>query len=327
MEIQSAAPRLPVVYLDQNQWITIAQAKYSPQKVKNVVELGAADSVVRSATDGKVLLPLSTAHLVETARTGNPERRGKLADSMLELYDGWHMRHPLDIRQFELMSLLRGETAPRSIELEPFSTKPNTPFQAAQWGNAFQASDDFTAAQQKFITDRAWRAAWSETLRHDTYDADERRTSDQFVEGWAKGFEELGRYMGNNPAPRDVRLVAAGKLMADLNKEIALASAKTGITPEDLAPFLRPENLVDSFAKLPFIGRLLDVTFQRLRNPQTRWKRNDLNDMTYLCCAAAYADFVVAERATAHFLRLGTGNFPSGALVLRDLSELRPLLP
>lgn len=296
-------------------------------KSKNPVELGAADAVIRSSTAGKVLLPLSTAHLVETARTGNPERRTKLAESMLQLYDGWHMRHPLDVRQFELIALLKGEATPSTAELCPFSTEPNSPFQAERWPNTFRTSDEFSGGQQKFIADRAWRDAWSEALRHDADDADERRIADQFIEGWTKGFEELGRYMGENPAPRDVRLAAAGKLMTDLSKEIALASARAGIEPQDLAVHLRPENLVGSFAKLPFVGRLLEVTYQRLRNPQTKWKRNDLIDMTYLCCAAAYADFIVAERATAHFLRLGADNFPSGALVLRDLSELRPLLP
>ena len=39
----------------------------------------------------------------------------------------------------------------------------------------------------------------------------------------------------------------------------------------------------------------------RLTN-RSRWRLNDLNDMTYLSCAAAYADYVVTERQAADLL-------------------------
>jgi len=39
----------------------------------------------------------------------------------------------------------------------------------------------------------------------------------------------------------------------------------------------------------------------RLTN-KSGWKLNDLNDMTYLSCAAAYADYVVTEKQAANLL-------------------------
>ena len=186
---------------------------------------------------------------------------------------------------------------------------------------------EFSDSERHFIEDRSWHSSWAETLRHEVDASVERDSSDQLVDTWASSFEELGRYMGANPRPRDIRLVAAGRLMADLSSELAQAALQCGVSVEEFAAAMSPDTLVESFSTQPFVGRLLEVTYQRLRNAQTRWRGNDLNDLTYLCCAAAYADIIVGEKATVHHLVSGRKNFPPGAVVLSDLTALRSLLP
>jgi hypothetical protein len=60
-------------------------------------------------------------------------------------------------------------------------------------------------------------------------------------------------------------------------------------------------------AAMPYLGRLEQVIFHRLRNADDRWEANDLNDLNFLACAAGYADVVVGEKkTTAYLLRAET---------------------
>jgi len=53
---------------------------------------------------------------------------------------------------------------------------------------------------------------------------------------------------------------------------------------------------------MPFFALWVDVLGERLSNFQARWESNDLIDMMFLGCAAAYADVVVAERKATNYL-------------------------
>jgi hypothetical protein len=63
-------------------------------------------------------------------------------------------------------------------------------------------------------------------------------------------------------------------------------------------------------------------THQRLCNSQYPWHRRDLSDMQFLSCAAGYADFLLAENATSHDLRLAERRVTSGARVCLSPGEL-----
>ena len=76
----------------------------------------------------------------------------------------------------------------------------------------------------------------------------------------------------------------------------------------------------------PFVGLWREVMHERhLAHPlgrPARWRRNDLQDMFYLGCAAAYADVVVCERGARHYLTEALRRRPAGgAAVVRTLGE------
>ncbi|GLY70890.1 hypothetical protein Atai01_75090 [Amycolatopsis taiwanensis] len=54
---------------------------------------------------------------------------------------------------------------------------------------------------------------------------------------------------------------------------------------------------------MKMLGLYAQVTMRRHTNKDTKWVGNDLTDLVYLSCAAAYADFVAAEKRTAEDLR------------------------
>lgn len=71
----------PIVYLDQCHWITLARAQFARHKIPSSDELAAADFILKTVRDGRIRLPLSGAHMIETAKAGDGPRRHQLADS------------------------------------------------------------------------------------------------------------------------------------------------------------------------------------------------------------------------------------------------------
>ena len=78
---------------------------------------------------------------------------------------------------------------------------------------------------------------------------------------------------------------------------------------------------------MPYIGRVEELVYHRLRNAAAGWERNDLNDVHFLCCAAGYADVVVCEKETADHLSGGGSSraaSPAGGVWRARLSVAPP---
>ena len=95
----------PVVYLDQNQWSTLANVVHAPERVP-VAEAEAAHTLIDMALASKVVLPLSAGHMSETCKWTNRDRRYALALTILKLSRGWQMRDPLELRRSEVRGAL-----------------------------------------------------------------------------------------------------------------------------------------------------------------------------------------------------------------------------
>jgi hypothetical protein len=326
--------REPVmVYLDQNHWITMARARVSRHKVKSADELAAADALGQAASAGSVRLPLSTAHLVETGRRGVRQNRVELAETMLAAYSGWHMRSPLDVRFAELLWGLSGQHGAPLNRHDVFGQRPGAPFTAESYTPYVCDDPSLNPDQQRMIEQLAWASTWRELMLSDTPTEQERDSSDAMVSGWLATNRDIAEYMANNPASRDKRLVAAMLMYSDLIKDIARASMLLGMAPSEMSERiggqhsatpdqLDPDIYIAFFTAMPFVGRMMEIIHQRIRNPDEKWVRGDLNDIMYLSCAAGYADIVVAENATVHRLTTGAKNTTPGAAVFNDLHGL-----
>jgi hypothetical protein len=106
------APRngRPIVYLDQKDWSFVANVLYEPNRVQSSTVRDATNLLIEMARNKRVILPMSFGHLTETAQWTDSERRYRLALTLLELTGGWQMRHPVDVRQYELMQSLLAVT-------------------------------------------------------------------------------------------------------------------------------------------------------------------------------------------------------------------------
>ena len=229
------------------------------------------------------------------------------------------MSNPVIVRGGELARALaqQGTSLDRD---RVFNQRPGTPY--GNYTPYVHNDQTLPLEVQRLVEELSWRYAWEDVLRSGTYEATEWTAASEAIQGWARTHQDLSTYLAEHPAPRDLRVVAAARTLDDLQQELAATALQVGLRIDELEQRLHPGNLVEFFQRLPFVGRVMEITHIRLRNPQDVWVEHDLIDLLFLSCAAAYADFVVAERKTTHMLRQAARWTSSGATVFATLREL-----
>lgn len=115
----------PIVYLDQNHWVSLAQSRYAPERLR--VQEREAAALSRLAACGEVILPLSGAHAVETARSDGPWPHD-VAMTMLRLSRGRQMLSPVTVRGLELSDDMAVRAHNRERRAAVFTLQPNALF-------------------------------------------------------------------------------------------------------------------------------------------------------------------------------------------------------
>lgn len=77
----------PSIYLDQNRWRTVSDVLHDPSRVKSAAERRAAQDLIDLASDGRIVLPLSMGHMLETEGLYG-ERRYEVGLTMAKLAGG-----------------------------------------------------------------------------------------------------------------------------------------------------------------------------------------------------------------------------------------------
>jgi hypothetical protein len=199
------SPGRLVVYLDQLHWITLARQIHAPDKV-NGTERAAADLIIRLARERNLILPLSSAHLTETAQTDGAWR-AHLATVMLDFSRGWQMRNPVSVRHRELCAALEGRNP---VAAEVFTLEPHVIF--ASGLSRVTSPDSFPAEWQELIARlTAVTAIYDVMLMDDRVSIDEGLA---IATRWATSHYELALYLRNERAGRErTRLATHGRLV------------------------------------------------------------------------------------------------------------------
>lgn len=83
-------PESPLlVYFDLNKWIDLAHAETGTDKGKQ--HESALINAERWASEGRLIFPLSSGHIMEVAKIGNDTQRRTLARLMAKLSQGWFL--------------------------------------------------------------------------------------------------------------------------------------------------------------------------------------------------------------------------------------------
>lgn len=139
---------------------------------------------------------------------------------------------------------------------------------------------------------------------------------------WAEPHDRLALYMRGAGTPREhIRINTHATLLGDLRTEVADAARAAGIGDEQFAAWLHGES-DQAIETMPYVRTLREVLYQRLSNADDHWSGNDLADSQFLCCAAAYAELVAAERKFGDYLERARRRYPENAVTVTTLAGL-----
>jgi len=300
----------PVLYLDQNHWIDFARWH------KNATALSAAKRVfferlATAANAGHVIIPLSSAHLTETAKRGGATRL-ELASTMLRYSRGWQMRSVLGLRRAELRALFASSSA---LNLDDVITlAPGAVLDQPRLGPCWQ----HLGAELAGLLERQ---VWATTLVDLLVDSEPGGAAGSEAANWAESFRPLVAAMkGNARAKAHSRDLTRVRFMSDLGNDLPAAAKESGATPEQFARWLE-DDAERAVAAAPGLGRMRETMHLRLMNADDKWEANDLNDWMHLSYAAAYCDLVLGERKTINYLRRCTPKVPLGAILHRRAAD------
>lgn len=296
----------PLVYLDQNHWSKLAAVRYGGRGVDRE-DADAARVLMTLAQHGRIVLPLSAGHAVETGAMYGV-KRSQIACAMLELSQGWLMRHPCWIRQEELATARAGGAGPaRRVfvqDADQLFTRPlrepdlhHLPDPTARLGKAVinALSLASTLLDREKLPDTEGRAAAAK---------------------WARTRQQAADAVRADGVPAErVRHVANAQVLVDAIGEFARVWPDSDADARDwwIA------HSYNDISRMPCLSRTRAIFYTRMRNG-TRWEPNDLHDILYLSCASGYADLVVGERRTIGELRTAT-QIVAGGRVASRLAE------
>ncbi|KKK92938.1 hypothetical protein LCGC14_2697880, partial [marine sediment metagenome] len=306
-------PHRRVVYLDQRHWVTLAQRLHNPDAIAKV-DRRPAEQLIELSRSKMVVLPLSSANLWEIAPRGRHRR--DLALTMVELARGWQFRDPVSVRGQELRRAMAGESA--ALAEEVIALEPGAIFNSGVPSlEDTGMPDDWHVLFERLTHSEASLAAM---LEDDApAEAQKRRA---IAAAWAEPYHHLAVQMRDAGTSREhIRINTLGRLIDDLKTELAQAASAARMDQDQFAAWLRDE-VDEAIETMPYVRTLREVLYHRLSNADDRWSGNDLADSQFLCCAAAYTDFIAAENKFGDYLQRAERRYPENAKTVTTLPNL-----
>jgi hypothetical protein len=285
----------PTIYLDQNHWSTLAKTLHQPNRVADEQERTAAAQLIELAKAREVVLPMSSAHLSETAKQADPEERYQRALTIAQLAGGWQLRDPLDLRRFELRQALttryrrRCLVPPAPVTLEP--------------GAVHSGRDNSPPNADAGLPPQAQWAVHTISCTGGIIDAllDAEQVPMPPGAGWTASLQQFAAFLRDNPTGKEMKRRRINAwFIADLIRELPEEAYHAGVTPAEMSDWVLHHSEED-LPCMPSLGIFREVLYEKLSDGKLRWLDNDLFDMVYLTTAAGYCDYVVGERShTSH---------------------------
>jgi hypothetical protein len=298
-----------VIYLDQNKWIDVARAYYQR---KDGQEFIALLPKLQSATrNGSVILPLSHAHLYETRKIANVERRKRLAKIMVDLSQGWALapNSYLIPKQIEVaLDTMYGKTTsvfPEAISKSFFD-----------FGFLDQICDELQIPKNGVLTIRRFlqlnRLEILEALF--TGENADREIADFTNLASAKNL--INDYVKSSERFRKVEKSTLNRVGRKRMYVIELAFHYRSVLDQllvqrnsDLISFLKNNDvkrLMGFFADVPSLDIETELVIERNEHWDRSIQPNDIMDISFLSSAIPYCDVLVTEKFwTALIVRKG----------------------
>jgi hypothetical protein len=330
---ESATPALdvasgPLVYLDQNQWITAARVANG--RDSDPARITAHQIIRQLSAAGAAVFPLSVGHYLETQKRSDLPSRRRLGVVMSEISRGWTLapydrvvRHELEavlaielpgrirVTDFRLIGKGVGFAFDRESEGQIRITEPLRGRVPPAVRDAYERR-----AQEEF--EESVLTGWSSKLQDSPPTYDPRPFGEEFARG-LRGFREKWQSVppGDDLRNRLIRWASLTGVLDELNEVLA----SNRISPDELLSAGTEADVLNRLLDaMP--TRRLDMHLQRevVRNPSWPIEGNDLIDWAQVGLAAMYCDVVVTERKMATLLN--RPDSPKRAVVISDLRDL-----
>ncbi len=128
---------MDVIFLDQNKWIDLARIHTG--KDKTPARQALLEELKAAVADGKVVFPLTVAHILETSKRNDPESRARLSEMQTALSKGFVFRS----RKARLLMEMRG--ALKQLFSEPEIELPQHWAIVPGFMQAFEQFDEMVA--------------------------------------------------------------------------------------------------------------------------------------------------------------------------------------
>ncbi|MBL8176564.1 MAG: hypothetical protein JNK48_17945 [Bryobacterales bacterium] len=291
--LPEAKPDFPkCLYLDQNHWIALSRARLGigEERLKPVVA-----ALERAVASGRLIVPLSNIHILETAAPSGASRRRRLAETMVSLAGNWAIRpyHVLQVDEIRAavaatlglvrhpIPAVRRHAVARGIlqALDAVAFEG----QQAEEAEAHTLSAKFTI---ELLSGEPAHGPATASLRSQEEEDAARQTRARD--------EAIAALNRDERLQLDVRaLIASPGVIRDIGA--ALRQLRCPLSA--MNPHLTSYSQHLAFLRrVPTADVFLTLGQERFQDRNRKTHRNDFKDIGFLRVAIPYANIVVAER-------------------------------
>ncbi len=310
------------IYLDQFHWINLAKAACGRPDGKPYVEV--LNRLVHATRDGIALCPLSSAHIMETAKSPKPEQRELLANLMTGLSKGVVIRWPKELVESQIRNALRRifDETPIDDQLFPFGRGALEAFTPDFWKHCGITEDH--AARLRMIMDSPTALIGLLSYRNEAQRVAGITTMKNHGGRSVAGLEQNRLILGDAPL-NEVRQYYAATLWLEFYGHIERCLAEIGRSTKDWGA-KGPIALTEFWADIPTLNIEMELHCQMHKMKSRRWDKNDNMDISSLASAIPVCDYVFTERFWIGLYRKRSLHSKFKATLSSELNDLIKLI-
>jgi len=311
------------IYLDQNKWIDLARSKKDRDKYSSIhnIYLLLHEAVINS----DVIVPLSSAHVIELYKVHDPDHRKRIADVMVDLSQGWTIA-PSNALAPKEIELQLGKVFGFDVQSSICHLGRGVPF-AFGVAEEFSGLLNLTDYQARLVNNaldtpeglRKQLMSWDETTRFQGI------TKFQQASLEFSGRVEISRSIGSLYSKTLRKRGYVANLTLALQDTITTILVNNGYTFKDFLDLGKTE-LMAFFSSVPTLDVEIEITTERNNFWNRRAQPNDMIDIGFLSESVPYTDIVVTEKFWADILHRKYLDQKYNTLIFSDLNKLSDVL-
>ena len=321
------------LYLDQNAWIELARVYYKHPHSRRIQQV--YNDLIKAVSTGKVIVPLSLVHSIETRKNKNLKQRERLAKFMVTLSRGITIRPYTSIIKAEVKSAIfkRVNREYPDIKNRIFLIGISGMFGSKA---TFVPSTPDAKPLPKHIEKQILEKIDSQEILFKSFlleteeSKKEEMAGEAFFKDTIKKMEDI-RNKENKIKDKDARYRVC--LARYFIQEICPIMARIGINEkipkEELGSKLGSSEYLQKFLEdIPSLNVLFNLTYKRDRQTHRDIKENDFWDIASLAIAIPYCDVFITEKMFASLAKESKldKTYNTKILTLSEIGNLSKLI-